>query len=214
MINAINFILEASKMFESSEFDSWVQSYDADVIESDSKGTFPFAGYKKLMSMLYDKISKKASSRVLDVGIGTGVLSSMLYKNGHCITGTDFSTEMLKLAKEKMPDAELIQWDFTKDVPDCIKNKKFDFIISTYALHHITYDEKLRLISDLLMLLDNDGVLFIGDIGFANLENMEKCKEDDEWDDEFYFVMSEMRLARLVKYKQLSHCCVLLEFRK
>ena len=201
-------------MFESSEFDSWAQSYDAEVVESDSKGTFPFAGYKKLMSVLYDEIAKKASSRVLDVGIGTGVLSSMLYKNGHCITGTDYSTEMLKIAQEKMPNAKLIQWDFTKDIPDCIKNKKFDFIISTYALHHITDDEKLRLISELLMLLDNDGVLFIGDIGFENLEEMEKCKDTDEWDDEFYFVMSEMRLDCLVKYQQLSHCCVLLEFRK
>ena len=206
-----------SNIFESSEFDSWAQSYDTDVAESDDKGLFPFAGYKKLIHVLYNKISKKASSRVLDIGIGTGILSSALYKNGHCITGTDYSVDMLKIAQEKMPDAELIQWDFMEDIPDCIKSRKFDFIISTYALHHITDDEKLRLISDLLMLLGNDGVLLIGDIGFANLEEMKKCKEtfNDEWDNEFYFVLSEFKthLHCLLEYQQLSHCCVLLELK-
>ena len=179
-------------MFDSSEFDSWAQSYDAEVLESDNKGAFPFAGYQKLMRALYGEIAEKASSRVLDVGIGTGVLSSKLYENGHCITGTDYSGEMLRIAQEKMPNAELIQWDFTKDAPDSIKNRKFDFIISTYAVHHLTDDEKLRLVSELLMFLDDDGVLFVGDIGFANLEEMEKCKETykDEWDEEFYFVIS------------------------
>ena len=205
-------------MFDSSEFDSWAQSYDSEVLESDNKGTFPFAGYQKLMRVLYDEVMKKASSRVLDVGIGTGVLSSKLYENGHCITGTDYSGEMLRISQEKMPNAKLIQWDFTLNTPVCIKNKKYDFIISTYALHHLTDDEKLRFISELLTLLDKDGVLFIGDIGFANLEQMNKCKKtfDNEWDDEFYFVISEFkeRLDCFVNYQQLSHCCVLLELRK
>ena len=205
-------------MFDPSHFDSWAETYDSEVLESDNRGTFPFAGYQKLMRVLYRKITKKASSRVLDIGVGTGILSSMLYESGHCITGTDYSKEMLRIAKEKMPNAELIQWDFTEDAPSCIKNRNFDFIISTYALHHLNDDEKLRLISELLTLLDKDGVLYIGDIGFANPEDLQKCKETfcDEWDDELYFVMSEIsgHLDCLVKYRQLSHCCVLLELRK
>ena len=204
-------------MFDSSEFDSWARSYDAEVLESDKKGTFPFAGYQNLMQTLYGEIMKKASSRVLDVGIGTGILSSLLYEKGYFITGTDYSKEMLRIAGEKMPGAELVQWDFSQDAPECLKNKKFDFIVSTYALHHLEDDEKLRLISELLTLLDKNGVLFIGDIGFANAEEMKICKETfiDEWDDEFYFVMSEIseRLDCLEKYQQLSHCCVLLELR-
>ena len=204
-------------MFDSSEFDSWAKSYDVEVFESDKKGNFPFAGYQKLMQTLYGEIKKKATSRVLDVGIGTGILSSLLYEKGHCIIGTDYSKEMLRIAGEKMPGAELVQWDFTENVPDYLKNKKFDFIISTYALHHLADDEKQRLISELLALLDENGVLFIGDIGFANTEEMKNCKETfiDEWDDEFYFVMSEIsdRLDCLEKYQQISHCCVLLELR-
>ena len=205
-------------MFDSSEFDSWAKSYDSEVLESDNKGTFPFAGYQKLMRVLYDEVAKKTPSRVLDVGIGTGVLSSKLYEDGHRITGTDYSSEMLRISQEKMPNAELVQWDFTQDIPACIKNKKYDFIVSTYALHHLTDDTKVQFISKLLMLLDKDGVLSIGDIGFANLEDMEKCREtfNDEWDDEFYFVISELKgaLACLTSYQQLSHCCVLLELRK
>ena len=205
-------------MCDSSEFDSWAESYDSEVLESDNMGSFPFAGYQKLMQTLYGEIMKKTSSRVLDVGIGTGVLSSMLYEKGHCITGTDYSREMLRISQAKMPNAELIHWDFAKDAPDSIKNRKFDFIISTYALHHLNDDEKLRLISELLTFLDEDGVLFIGDIGFANPKEMKKCKEDfiHEWDDEYYFVISEINehLDCIVKHQQLSYCCVLLELRR
>ena len=61
-------------------------------------------------------------------------------------------------------------------------------------------------------------MLFIGDIGFASPDDMEIYKEtfNDEWDDEFYFVISEIKehLDCLVKHQQLSHCCVLLELRK
>ena len=204
-------------MFDSSEFDSWADSYDVEVIESDKKGSFPFAGYRKLLQTLFSKIMMKAPSSVLDVGIGTGILSSMLYEKGYCITGTDYSKEMLRISQEKMPGAELILWDFTEDTPDCLKNKKFDFIVSTYAMHHLIDDEKLLLISELLALLDKDGVLFIGDIGFASAEEMENCRKTfkDEWDDEFYFIMSKIRrhLDCLVNYQQLSHCLVFLELR-
>jgi cyclopropane fatty-acyl-phospholipid synthase-like methyltransferase len=83
-------------------------------------------------------------------------------------------------------------------------------------LHHLTDDEKLRLISELTKLLNKDGKFFIADIGFANSKDMEKCKEafSDEWDDEYYFVISDLlpRLDNLYSYQQFSHCGVLLEF--
>jgi len=203
-------------MFDQNVFDSWAAEYDAEVVDSDRKNEYPFAGYQKLMKLLYQKIVNKTPSHVLDIGIGTGTLSSKLYATGIGITGVDFSNEMLQIAESRMPTAELIQWDLCKGMPPEIDGKKFDVIVSTYALHHFTDSEKLRLIPLIMKHLEEGGVFLIGDIGFETPADLEKCKSNhaDIWDDdEFFFVLSELkpRLDCRVKHEQLSHCCVLIE---
>ncbi|RJT07851.1 class I SAM-dependent methyltransferase [Halococcus sp. IIIV-5B] len=42
-----------------------------------------------------------APQRILDVGCGTGVISSLLADLGHDVSGVDYSTEMLDRAREK-----------------------------------------------------------------------------------------------------------------
>ena len=206
------------KLIEQSVFDSWAEEYDLDVVESDLKNEYPFAGYQKLMRLLYEKIIEKAPVQILDVGIGTGTLASKLYESGIAVTGIDFSDEMLQIAENKMPNAKLIKWDLSKGMPPEIGGKKFDIIISTYALHHFTDPEKLRLIPLILTHLEKDGVFIIGDIGFETLADLEVCKDKfaDIWDyDEFFFVMSELRqgLSCHIRHELLSHCCVLIELR-
>lgn len=51
-----------------------------------------------------------------------------------------------RYSKEKMPFASLIKYDFSKGLPVEIKNNSFDYIISTYALHHLDDEEKRELI--------------------------------------------------------------------
>jgi len=42
----------------------------------------------------------------------------MLYEAGSSITALDCSSNMLTAAKEKMPDATFIQWDFSNGLPE------------------------------------------------------------------------------------------------
>jgi len=204
-------------MIGHSEFDLWAAGYDEDVRESDAKGEYPFAGYAKLMHAIYNKVMANAPARILDVGIGTGTLSAALYNGGCEIVGTDFAPEMLKIAQGKMPNARLLQWDFSSGViPPDLANEKFDFIISTYALHHLTDADKLKLIPLLKSLLHENGVILIGDIGFPTPEDLQKCEEayTDLIDyDEFFFIVSELakQVNFPVKCQQISYCCVLLE---
>ena len=205
-------------MLDSTGFDLWAGDYDKTVGITDENDLYPFAGYRDLMSTVYSMIMSKQPVTVLDIGIGTGVLAFKLYENGVKITGIDFSSEMLNITRKKMPEASLINYDFTKGLPPELLNKKFDLIVSTYALHHMTDNEKATFIPSLFELLNDDGPIIIGDVSFQNREELENCKAkySDDWDDdEFYFVFTELSKSLSDKcsmsYHQISHCAGILE---
>lgn len=200
-------------MLNNQGFNLWADNYDQTVQVSEENNQYPFAGYKKILAAIFNEVMQKQNSNVLDIGFGTGVLTSKLYDNGHQIDGLDFSANMIAIAQSKMPNANLIEWDISKGLPLDISEKKFDSIISTYALHHLTDEEKISFIYNLLSLLKEDGKIFIGDISFKTREQLEKCRQDsiDYWDsDEFYFVYDELIVALQNKCKcdfyPISHC--------
>lgn len=181
-------------MLNKQGFDLWADQYDTDVRISEDSQSYPFAGYKRILNRIYGEIMQSDASRILDIGFGTAVLTEILYRNHHHIDGIDFSSKMIAVAKEKMPEANLMQWDFTKGIPREFKTKEYDFIVSTYALHHLNDDQKTDLIKQLLPILADKGAILIGDIAFRTREHLERCKEENlsQWDsDEFYFVMEE-----------------------
>lgn len=205
-------------MLDSHGFDLWAGGYDKSVEISDDNDDYPFAGYEKLMNAIYGTVMNKSPAKVLDIGIGTGTLSSKLYERGNEITGIDFSKEMLDKARLKMPLAKLIKCDFSKGLPDDLNNTTFDFIISTYALHHLEDNEKVIFISSLLNFLSENGSIIIGDVSFQTRSELENCKEScgDEWDDnEYYFVFSEisdeLKDKCALTYHQFSHCAGIME---
>lgn len=203
-------------------FDMWANGYDISVKISDDNDKYPFAGYKKLMNDIYSTVMKKGPATILDIGIGTGTLAAKLYESGHAITGVDFSNEMLSIAKSKMPEANFYKFDFTQGLPAELAEMKYDFIISTYALHHLTDSSKIAFTKSLLNHLNDGGAILFGDVGFLTRLELEKCKEQnspDDWDDdEYYFVFSEMKQGLegscLMSYKQISHCAGVIEISK
>jgi len=207
-------------MLDNHGFDMWANGYDESVNVTDDGNEYPFAGYREIMNAIYGTVMAKCPCKVLDIGIGTGTLSAKLYDSGNDITGIDFSSKMLETAKAKMPKAKLIQFDFTKGLPPELAGEKFDFMVSTYALHHLADDEKVAFIKSLLDCIKETGTIIIGDVSFQNRTDMEKCKEScgDEWDDEeFYFIFSELKneLDNICtsSYHQFSHCSGVLEIR-
>ena len=207
-------------MVDCHSFDVWADDYDEDVRLADEKNVYPFAGYKKIMNSIYTTVTKTNSTNVLDIGVGTGTLAAALYARGHIITGIDFSREMLAIAKPKMPNATFFQCDFTNDLPPEMNANNFDFIISTYALHHLPDVLKATFIKSLLPYLSNNGTILIGDIGFATRVEYTECQKrnSDVWDNnEYYFVFTELTETLKndcsITYKQMSHCGGLLEIK-
>lgn len=194
-------------------FNLWADGYDKTVQLSEESNQYPFAGYKAVLNTIFNEVMYSPKSTVLDIGFGTGVLTAKLYDNGHMINGFDFSSKMIEIAKEKMPDANLMEWDLSKGLPPALLDQTYDAIISTYALHHFTDDMKVQYITALLQQLTPTGKIFIGDIAFETREQLEKCRQDSisYWDDdEFYFIYEEIGpllkgLCQL-EFHPISHC--------
>lgn len=200
-------------MLNSKGFDLWADGYDKSVNLSEERNEYPFAGYKGVLNYIYNQVRGKPGANVLDIGFGTGILTSKLYNSGCNITGIDFSKHMTEIAKQKMPDAVLINWDFSNGLPEKIKNRHYDFIISTYAVHHLTDKEKINLIKSSSVLLNKNGEILIGDVSFETKDGLERCKEKygDCWDnDEIYFtaeeITEELKNEYCCKYIKISHC--------
>ena len=180
-------------MLDSKGFDLWSDNYDSQVEISDEENVYPFAGYKKVLCTVYEKVRKQNPKNILDIGFGTGILAKKLYDDGYNIYGIDFSNEMLKKAKQKMPNAELLQFDFTDGLPKEFEQKQFDVILSTYAIHHIDDEAKKLYILKLLKSLNPKGILIFGDVAFETEKDMEAARKKDyeEWDDEEYYLIAE-----------------------
>ncbi len=120
-----------------------------------------------------------------------------------------------------MPLASLIQYNFSKGLPRELENIKFDYIISTYALHHLGGDkEKIEFINKLDKYISKDGKIIIGDIAFETRGLLEQCKAkyNDYWDnEEIYFVFDELKEAfpeEYISFTTISHCAGVIQIGK
>ena len=197
-------------MLNGKEFDLWADGYDKAVGISDEESTYPFAGYKKVLGFIFKTIMETANAVVLDIGFGTGTLTTKLYEQDCSIYGHDFSTRMIALASEKMPYAHLYQGDFSKGLVEPLRDRRYDYIVATYSLHHLTDTQKRVFLSELRDHLKENGKIIIGDVAFETRKDLERCRlaAGDAWDnDEIYFVAEELRkdLPGL-SFTQISDC--------
>lgn len=187
-------------MRDNHGFDLWADDYDKDVSFSYNCNAYPFAGYKEVLEDIFCMITLKPNAVVLDLGFGTGLLTSRLYQSGCTVFGQDYSQNMVDIASAKMPAARLFLGDFSLGLAEPLLHNRYDFIISTYSLHHLPDNRKLSLLSVLLDLLNPGGKIIIGDIAFENRIQMEKARNEigSAWDDdEFYFAVDELEFHGL-----------------
>lgn len=205
-------------MLDNKGFDLWADGYDKAAGLSDEENSYPFAGYKEVLGSIFRTIMKKPGAVVLDIGFGTGTLTSKLYEHGCTVFGQDFSERMTALAAEKMPDARLFTGDFTAGLAGPLLDQNYDFIIATYSLHHLTNEQKIPFIIMLCGLLREGGMILIGDVAFACRSELDSCRMQagDEWDDEEqYFVFDELQEAiPKLCFTKISFCAGILTLAK
>ena len=201
-------------MLDSKGFDLWADQYDASVSSSDAKDTYPFAGYRKVLNTICSEVMHKPRAKVLDLGFGTGILTKALYDQGCEIYGIDFSQKMVERAQAKMPEAHLFKADFSQGLSGQPASERYDFIIATYSMHHLSDPQKITLLKQLREHLSSGGKILIGDIAFESRDKMIKCKTaaGSEWDeDEIYIVYDELKeFFPDLTFEKISHCAAVL----
>lgn len=199
-------------MCDAKDFDHWAKSYDEDVTQSDQAETFPFAGYAQVLDRVAKLVLAHEPGYLLDLGTGSGTLAACPYEAGWKVTAVDFSEEMLKQARLRMPQATFIVSDFSAGFPQELAKRSYDSIVMTYAFHHLTYEKQVAFLCSLVPHLRSNGKILIGDIAFETQSDLESCQKrfPGDWDDgEFYPILSDIQ-AQLtnfrVEYEVISFC--------
>lgn len=132
-----------------------------------------FEKYDEVLEEIRRKILHHGAKTVVDIGCGTGNLCGEL-STGIEVTGIDQSPEMLARAKEKYPSMKLKLGNFL-DEPEW--EQKADVVVTTYALHSLSKEEKQQAIRNMLTYLKADGKILIADFMFLDSETRTKCRE-------------------------------------
>ncbi|NSL51961.1 class I SAM-dependent DNA methyltransferase [Calidifontibacillus erzurumensis] len=144
-------------------FDHWAESYDNTVIGHDIEYKEVFEGYDRIL----DEVASKVNGTIIEFGVGTGNLSKKLLEKGNHVIGIEPSKEMRAIAKKKFPHLKIYDGDFLS-LPEF--NEKIDAIVSTWAFHHLTDDEKNLAIEKYSHLLEKGAKIVFADTVYENLE--------------------------------------------
>jgi putative AdoMet-dependent methyltransferase len=142
--------------------DSEAGGYDAHVVDESNPVR---NGYDATLDWVIEHAAVGREDTVVDLGTGTGNLAARLGPHARLLC-VDVSTAMLEVAKRKLPPAtEYVEADlleFLERAPEC------DAAMSTYAIHHLTADEKIALLDGLFLCLRPGGRIAIGDLMAAD----------------------------------------------
>lgn len=150
------------------DFDHQAQSYD-DVTGRTGLGYDPHENYQGVLSFVAQLA--QGAELVLDAGIGTGNLAQELLKAGCKVIGLDQSREMLRKAKEKLPQVELLEGNVLA-LP--LADHAVNAVASTYVLHHLEDDAKLLALTEMIRVLQPGGRIIIGDNMFFDVTAREQ----------------------------------------
>jgi len=110
-------------------FDNLAAGWDAEQIPKDA-----------IIEKILDNGGVEAGKDVLDIACGTGTLFPYYFKRKvNSVTGIDISPEMVRIAKQKFPETEVI----CGDAEEYCFNKSYDVIMIYNAFPHFPAPEKL-----------------------------------------------------------------------
>jgi ubiquinone/menaquinone biosynthesis C-methylase UbiE len=134
-------------------------SFDRIAAEYDQSRSVPQDLLDGLAEALKTHLDIRASSRLLDIGIGTGRLAGPLQKQlGTYTAGVDLSLSMLGIAR-RFPALNLIFGD-AQSLP--VKSSSFDFTMSVHVLHLISGWRTV--VSEIHRALREDGLMIFADV--------------------------------------------------
>lgn len=182
--------------------DNQADSYDNNVKNTDDPIR---SGYGDLLDWIADQANQKPGKVILELGSGTGNLTSLLksYKKLYCVDISDKMTEKAKEKNQFDKNIEFIQADLLEYITSTEQN--FDLIVSSYAIHHLTEKEKDILFENIFSKLNKNGLAIFGDLMFKNKAEKNKILNNyrqnnfgqlaDEINEEFFWDIARVTLV-------------------
>lgn len=155
----------SDEVFFNELFDQWAEDYDEAVSGGNEEYREVFEGYPRILEAVSDLLALPKGSVVMEFGVGTGNLTSLLQKSGYRVIGIEPSAAMREKAKAKLPDLELYDGHFMQ-VPDSLPS--VDAMVSTFAFHHLTDEMKDCALRDLANRLNAGGKIVFADTVFRD----------------------------------------------
>ena len=124
--------------------------------------------FEKFYQKIASQIPPDKAIHILDIGTGTANLAIAIKKRSPKakILGIDPDEKILKIAKEKIKqeklDIKLVK-AYAQKLP--LKSNSFDYIVSSFAIHHIPSNLKDQAFLEMYRVLRSGGTILIIDIG-------------------------------------------------
>jgi|GEM_PF-920065 len=190
----------------------WSNEYDSLMRVHDSDSGYPFEGRKKLLAAVYSEICRRPGKHILDLGPGYFLIARKLCSEGYAVTAVENSDARIHMARRTMPGLEIVDENPERGFPACLRDRKFDIIISVYMLHRICAARQYAFIEDCLARLCPDGALIVGDVIFETRMELEKAHEKfrQTWyENDSYLVLGEIgkRFAGILSKTQKTSFC-------
>ncbi|TKC20000.1 class I SAM-dependent DNA methyltransferase [Robertmurraya kyonggiensis] len=151
-------------------FEDWADSYDESVTGHDLEYKAVFEHYDLILSI----VANRSFGHVIEFGPGTGNLTEKLLNKGLQVTAFEPSRSMRKKAIEKLGDrAQIKEGDFQSFETE----EDIQTIVSTYAFHHLTDEEKAEAIDAYGKLLQPGGKIVFADTMYESVEAYKRAIE-------------------------------------
>ncbi|MED4560261.1 class I SAM-dependent DNA methyltransferase [Bacillus altitudinis] len=144
-----------------SLFDHWAESYDDTVSGHDEQYKEVFRRYPAILK----EITRRAGQHVIEFGSGTGNLTAALLQADKKVFGVEPSEAMKKAALQKGIPNVFHDGDFLSFPAPPFE---LDTIVSSYAFHHLTDEEKKQAIHTYGNILPSGGKIVFADTMFQN----------------------------------------------
>ena len=117
--------------------------------------------YKELMK----KLNLNGSEQVLDFGSGVGTLAKKIAPKVQKVSGklvcVDVSPKLLEYTKNQLKKYSNVEFLLGEVFKQNLPEKSFDFIASTWVLHHLEREELEKTINSFASLIKESGKIFI-----------------------------------------------------
>ncbi|MBD8003895.1 class I SAM-dependent methyltransferase [Bacillus sp. Sa1BUA2] len=106
----------------------------------------------------------KETPKILDIGAGTGLFASFIKEKfpKATITLIDISENMLEKARNRFKEEENIAY-INADYSEYKFEEKFDIIVSSLSIHHLTDEAKKKMFNNVYNLLTPKGIFVNAD---------------------------------------------------